>query len=100
MNYLEPWYALAEEECITLRAELTRELPPGHALEGIQVKCLARRQDRDDVLFELQDGTGRFASVHLTWQVEREPPWPSTVIYEGVAEWLATMQAHHLERDA
>jgi hypothetical protein len=64
MNYLEPWYALAEGECIALRAELTRELPPGHALQGIQVKCLARRQDRDDVLFELQDGSGRFASVH------------------------------------
>jgi hypothetical protein len=100
MNYLEPWHALAEEECIALRAELTRELPPGHALEGIQVKCLARRQDRDDVLFELQDGSGRFASVHLTWQAEREPPWPSTVIYEGVAVWLAAMKAHHHERDA
>ncbi|QTN21547.1 hypothetical protein HZ992_15305 [Rhizobacter sp. AJA081-3] len=100
MNYLEPWYALAEDECADLSAELTRELPVGHELEGISVKCLARRQDRDDVLFELKDGSGRLAAVHLTWQVESKPPWPSAVIYSGPPEWLAAMKQHHSEYDA
>jgi hypothetical protein len=100
MKYLEPWFELSEDECQKLSTELHRELPAGHVLKGLSVKCLARRQDRDDVLFEFADGSGRLASVHLTWQVEREPPWPSAVIYASTAEWLAVMQAHHLEHDA
>ena len=100
MDYLEPWYALSDEACTTLSAELSRELPPQHVLKGVPVKCLARRQDRDDVLFELNDGSGRLAVVHLTWQVEREPSWPRTVVYAGVSEWLAVMHSHHTEYDA
>ena len=100
MNYLKPWYALAEDECAKLNAQLSRELPVGHVLEGIPVQCIARRQDRDDVLFELKDGSGRLATVHLTWQVESKPTWPSAVIYSGLPEWLAAMQVHHAEYDA
>lgn len=99
MNYLDPWYALAEDERAKLSAELKREMPDGHVLQGIQLTCLARRQDRDDVLFELNDGSGRLATVHLTWQVESEPLWPSAVIYASAVEWLAAMQAHHAEYD-
>jgi hypothetical protein len=100
MNFLEPWYALSEEECQELSTELTRELPTGHVLKGISVRCLARRQDRDDVLVELADGSGRLACVHLTWQVEQEPLWPNAVIYENTAKWLTVMHVHHLELDA
>jgi hypothetical protein len=100
MTYLKPWYALTEEAAAALSTELSRELPPEHVLQGVPVKCVARRQDRDDVFFELVDGSGRLAAVHLTWQVEREKSWPHTVIYTGASEWLAIMQAHHTERDA
>jgi hypothetical protein len=37
----------------------------------------------DDVLFELLDGSGRLAAVHLTFSAIREadPQWPDTQLY-------------------
>ena len=47
--------------------ELLREVGVGHPLHGLPVRTLARRQDCDDVLFAIEDGTERVAVVHLTW---------------------------------
>jgi hypothetical protein len=74
-----------------MERELQRELSAGHPLFGLPVKTLARRQDCDDVLFALQDGTGRVAVVHLTWthSPPERPPWPGTTLFQSLEIWAA-----------
>lgn len=72
--------------------ELYGEVAPSHPLEGFQVRTLARRDGRDDFLFELLEYPGHLAVVHLTWVYTRyghadRPPWPATRIYSSVDEW-------------
>jgi hypothetical protein len=71
--------------------ELNRELSAGHPLFGLPVKTLARRQDCDDVLFAVEDGTGRVAVVHLTWthSPPERPPWPGTTLFPSFEIWVA-----------
>jgi hypothetical protein len=57
------------------------KLPKGHVLTGAILTVIARRQDRDDVLFALSDG--RVAIVQLTYSRKRErlPDFPRTWLY-------------------
>ncbi len=52
-----------------------------------------RRRDRDDVLFEILDGSQRLALVHLTQQAESDPRWPLTILFTTETEWAASMAA-------
>jgi hypothetical protein len=81
-----------------LSAELYRELCQRHELYGIKVRPIARRQDCDDYLFELLDGSGRFAVVHLTFgqHPEPDPLWPSTEIYQNWTQF----ERERMQRDA
>ncbi len=88
MEFLDPWYQVSDPALV---AELKRELPPGHALYGKEVRVLARRMDRDDVLYEICDGSQRLAKVHLTFAKERDPIWPLTEFFSSQAEWIASM---------
>ena len=92
MDYVEPWFAVNDPR---LAEELRRELPPGHILAGVAVAACAQRQDRDDVLFEILDGSGRLALVHLTHQAESDPRWPLTTVFSTETEWVASMAADH-----
>lgn len=87
------WHSVADDrgQVAGMERELSRELSAGHPLYGVPVCTLARRQDCDDVLFALNDGTGRVAAVHLTWTqtVPEPPPWPRTVLYSDLHAWLA-----------
>jgi hypothetical protein len=94
MEYLEPWFISNDPR---LADELRRELPAGHILAGLPVIARARRQDRDDVLFEILDGSGRLAQVHLTYQAESDPRWPTTVVFPTEADWLSRMVADHTD---
>lgn len=96
MELLSPWYADRND---ALAIELKREVPAGHVLRDVCVNAVARRQDKDDVLFALQDGTGRVAVVHLTWQVETDPAWPTVSMFQTIASWLETMERDHAEFD-
>ena len=87
-TYLLPWYPL--ENSPGLADELRREVAPGHKLFNVPVTAIARRRDNDDVLFQIEDGSGRVAVVHLTWRVESDPTWPFTGIYESLESWFAT----------
>lgn len=92
MEFLQPWYA---ESAFSLVDELRREVVSGHVLFGVPVRVLARRQDCDDILFQFLDGTGRVAKVHLTWQQESDPSWPSTTVYPNIEEWAESMNTDH-----
>src|SRR5713226_9639112 len=92
MEWLVPWYSIADDsdEAAYMDRELCRELVEGHPLYGLAVRTLGRRQDCDDVLFSLEDGTGRIAVVHLSWT--RNPPdplpCPHTRIYRNFETWV------------
>jgi len=87
----EPWYPINDVPAArTLADELACELSDGQLLFGVAVEAVARRADRDDVLFRLLDGSGRLAVVHLTWRGQAEPPpWPVAALYTDETDWLA-----------
>ena len=72
MEYFGPWFTTKYPG---LGDELRRELPPGHILAGLPAGARACRQDRDDVLFEVLDGSGRLALVHFSHQAKSDPCW-------------------------
>jgi hypothetical protein len=61
--------------------ELINEMPVGHYLYNKNVESIARRQDRDDVLFKIMEGETKYAVVHLTYNKETNPQWPHTTLY-------------------
>ena len=77
----DPWAPVGAAQAQSLEQELRRELCPDHALAGIEVECLARRADQDDVLFRLRGHESEFAIVHLTWTRESVPEWPATAFF-------------------
>lgn len=85
-SLLEPWRSITDDERRALEAELRRELGAGHPLSGMTSRALARRQDCDDVLFEV-GGVG-VAVVHLTWSREARSDGPSAEIYHSLSEWI------------
>ena len=104
MEWLVPWYSVADDpaQVAGMEQELRRELSAGHPLFGLSVRTLARRQDCDDVLFAVEDGTGRVAVVHLTWthSLPERPPWPGTAVFPSLAEWAADGMRTHAEEFA
>jgi hypothetical protein len=92
MEWLVPWYAVADDpaQMAGMAAELARESSSEHPLYGLPVRTLGRRQDCDDVLFAIEDGTGRVAVVHLTWTYHppETPPWPGTAIFANMEDWV------------
>jgi hypothetical protein len=93
MEWPQPFVPIDRPETKSaFEAELQRELKPGHPLFGIRVMAIGARYDQDDVVFELLDGSGRFADVHLTWAGEKEtPPWPGVALFESFIEWAKSV---------
>jgi hypothetical protein len=93
MEWLVPWHPVADDpaQVAGMERELRRELSAGHPLFKLPVRTLARRQDCDDVLFAVEDGTGRVAVVHLTWShtPPERPPCPVTTLFPSLAAWAA-----------
>lgn len=89
VQWVEPWRPIeTSSEAVALGAELGRELAPAHPLSGLPLVAVGRRGDGDDVLFAIEDGSGRVASVHLTWWAAQEIlPWPTTTLYENFSAW-------------
>src|SRR4051794_32500517 len=86
IELLEPWRSVTEADRLHFEEELRRELMPGHVLAGTTVRAIARRQDCDDVLFEIiGDGV---AVVHLTWARETSASWPRTERFASMADWV------------
>jgi len=105
MEWLVPWYSVSDEsaQAEAMERELYRELAEGHPLHGFRVRTLGRRQDCDDVLFAVEDGSERVAVVHLTWTYSPPDrlPWPVTTFYPGFEAWIVEgMRADHDEFQA
>ena len=102
MEWLEPWWSTSEqgeEFHDKIQRQLRLELSPSHELYGVPVKLIGRHGGSDDALFELLDGSGRVAVVHLTWAKSQERlPWPVTTIYESLEAWAEQwMRPEHEE---
>lgn len=93
MNLPTGWHTPSPREADLLLQELMRGLPKGHELEGIPLIVGARAEGTDDVLFCSLDGQGPVFLVHLTWQKETDPRWPSTRKYQSMAEFLKEYSA-------
>jgi hypothetical protein len=80
-----------------MERQLNAELSRAHALHSLPVRALARREDCDDVLFAIEDGTRRVAVVHLTWSKTPQPiGFPTTTIFASLDAWRVDgMQADH-----
>lgn len=85
MEWLEPW-GLENDPSNAFQRQLATEVKLGHPLYQVPVRLIARGFG-DDCLFELLDGTGRVALVHLVWQGPQNPPWPSSKIYSDLQTW-------------
>jgi len=84
------WRRVEGYEASLLEQTLRRELNETHVLHGLSMRALARFDGSDDVLFAIEDGTGRVASVHLTWTqgLPEPPPWPMTTVHSSFESWL------------
>ncbi len=72
-------------------AELIHEVNSRHVLFGFSASAVARRFDRDDVLFVGELDGPMLAEVHLTYRgnTERSPNFPLTTLYRSFEEWAA-----------
>lgn len=86
MEWLVPWMAASGPSDFV--DELHREAPIGHRLWWAPVRCLGFRKDCDDVLFSLEDGSGRVAIVHLTYRAETDAAYPSKEISASLEEFI------------
>jgi predicted CopG family antitoxin len=91
-KYLEPWILIDNGEIY--ETELCKEVSQGHLLFQIKVKAIARRRDRDDVLFEMKSNQYSFALVHITWsgKKEKDIKWPYTEFFKTWDEWESKMK--------
>ncbi len=91
MEWLEPWWSTEcqdEKFHAGFKRELEAELSSEHPLHGIETRLIARGNG-DDALFELLDGTGRYAGGSLTWAHHPEPlPWPATELYNSLTSFV------------
>jgi hypothetical protein len=78
-------------EAEQLRAELLRELSPGHVLHGLDVRAIARAMPQDEVIVETADGL--VALVQMTWTgLAESPPWPTTEILDSAEHLEGTLK--------
>jgi hypothetical protein len=95
VKWLEPWVPTG----LGAEKELEKEVGAGHVL--FQRKCtpIARRIDRDEILFLVQNSDGLHAAVHLTWSGKKEldTHFPKTILYQKLEDWLVKMKKDHVE---
>lgn len=95
VQWLEPWWCFCLDEPEfgrELEQELRKELRDIHLLYPYRAsaRAIAKREDRDDVLFWLPRGDQAMAIVHLIWKGDRETDesWPRTRLLNSLAEFV------------
>jgi hypothetical protein len=92
-EFLDPWWSTDEQDAHfhqTFLNQLKTEVGPDHVMYGLPVRMIGRDGGSDDTLFEILDGSGRLALVHLTWAKTQERlPWPGTSIYPNFEAFAA-----------
>jgi hypothetical protein len=83
----EMWRYLSESESVQILRELQRELCSSHELFNVEARALARHENLDDFLFELQSKTDSHVVVHLTWNLEQKPQWPHATWFTNLEDF-------------
>jgi len=98
VDWLEPWRPLEDSvRAAAMESQLVREVTAGHPLAGVRVAAIGIADHPDDILFRLMDGSGRFATVHLTWKAG-SVNWPFTRVFDNEADWIARgLRTEHKE---
>ena len=97
MDWLEPWDKSDETQLVD---ELSREMCIEHILWNLPLYIIGRRADCDDVLFGLNDGSGRVAVVHLTYRRESSPQWPKVEMFSNISDFASMrMKPDHEDFD-
>ena len=92
--------AIEESDRLAIEAELQREIKAGHSLCGLSTTAIGHLPGQDDVVLQINDGSGRIAQVHVTWEGREErPPWPRHAIFSSFAEWVRAANAEYGQRD-
>ncbi|SDP22661.1 hypothetical protein SAMN04487897_1512 [Paenibacillus sp. yr247] len=86
MGFKDPW---VEEHSETFLHELQKEISINHTLFSVPLRVIARRLDRDDLLF-MFEGSTKVVQVHLTWKgkSEDDPNWPKTKVFAIIQDWM------------
>tara|TARA_R110002012_G_scaffold85496_1_gene213201 strand:- start:57673 stop:58290 length:618 start_codon:yes stop_codon:yes gene_type:complete len=94
LNFLDPWWDIMETHDLGegVSAELKKELPRNHKLYNGKYEVLAKRQDNDEILVELN--SGELATIHLTWSgKEEQGNFPLTTYFCNSQEfWQKSMK--------
>ena len=101
MDFKTPWESISEyppENGEAMTRQARKEFSFFHPLRWKTLTTLARRRDRDDVLFQLGDGP-KVAVVHLTWSDRKASSgYPASEIFDDLSDFLTTkMEADHLD---
>ena len=75
-------------------AELRREMPESHVLYSAKLDAVAVHVEcgYKDFVFATDSEKHPIAVVHLTYNVESDPHWPSTKLICSLEEWRNEMQ--------
>ncbi len=79
------WRDVVGTERERLTAQILRELAPAHLLSGRDFTLIARRDDQDDVLIQLDDT--RVAEMHLTWAKKGDAKFPGAIVHQTLGIW-------------
>jgi hypothetical protein len=88
-EFEKPWLFIESDvERNHLIEELEKEINPNHVLYGKKSIPIAKREDDDDVIFKISDGS--YALVHLTWsgKQEKDERFPFTEIFSSLKNLL------------
>lgn len=87
------WLHLGPDHAAAFEKEAKAEIAPGHELDGIVLRAVAKCEGCDAVVFRASDDT--FAIVRLTWAGRSEaPPRPRTTRLGGFIAVEAAMNQH------
>ena len=87
------WVVVDPVAARALATELGREVSRSHVLHGCSFTAIARRGDRDDVLFEVVGAQAKLYVVHLTWRKESSSEWPAATAFADFEAFLAEPDA-------
>ena len=84
VEFKNPWFKTDQD----LTKQLKVEIGKNHVLADKKIKTIARREDNDDVLYEIIDNETNYAIVHLTWKSSKHsnPNYPRTQIFKDLEE--------------